>query len=212
MIRALWLALFFSLTCSAKTFQNSYLRWNLPDNWACVQEAIAWVCQPINGGDAREVVVVATAKMAGPEDNLNSFFNYLRNPKTLISKSKSTMSQPLTVSRRQLAGVEWIQATHRGSEVPNFVTQYMATVKQKLAVLISFSADEEAGAKYKAIFETAMTSMQVDASKPLLVQLQKGNGKAAQDIINTPESAPDADCGKCGTTVHFETSADTKNH
>src|SRR5262249_5998812 len=80
MTRFVWLALVFSITCSAKTFQNSYIRWELPETWRCTQEGTAWVCAPINARDAREAVIVAPAKLAGPEDNLNAFANYLRKP------------------------------------------------------------------------------------------------------------------------------------
>lgn len=188
MIRALVLALLVSKSSWAKTFQNSYIRIDLPDSWSCVQEGIAWVCSPANSSDAREALIVATAKLAGPEDNLNAFLSYLRQPKTVISNSRSTLSQPLSIDRRKAAGVEWVQAMHRGSEVPNFLTRYMATVKEKLAVLVSFSADEESVAKYNKVFDAAIRSMQIDPTKPFLIQLQKA--ASSQQVIGQINKAP----------------------
>src|SRR4051812_14401971 len=96
-----------SVAAHAKPFQNSYLRFELPDNWNCNQEGVSWVCAPINGMEAREALIISTAKLSGPEDNLKAFDAYLRKPKTLISNSKSSLSQPVSVDRKKIGDQEW---------------------------------------------------------------------------------------------------------
>jgi hypothetical protein len=166
----LFSVVFFCGSAMARSFQNSYVKFNLPDTWACNQEGPAWVCAPANSGDAREALIITTAKLTGPEDSLNSFYNYLRQPKTLVSRGSSSLSQPLSIEKKKLSGLDWIQAVHIGSEVPNFTTRYLATVKDKFSILISFSSDRDFDAKYKPIFDTAIRTLRLDTSKPLLMR------------------------------------------
>lgn len=173
MNRSFWFGILFlvvSSTADARVFQNSYVKFELPDSWACHQEAAAWVCAPTNTAEAREALIISTAKLAGPDDSLNSFDRYLRKPKTVISKTKSSLSQPISVDRRKIGDQNWIEAVQIGSEVPNFTTRYLATVKQKLAILVSFSSDRDLKGKYEPVFEQAIRSIKADASKPILIQ------------------------------------------
>lgn len=178
---AILFVLALSARAEARLFHNSYLKFELPDNWRCNQEAAAWVCAPANAGDAREALIVSTAKLNGPEDSLNAFENYLRQPKTLVGKDKTSMSQPLSVNRRKIGNQQWVHAVHIGSEVPNFTTRYMATVKQQLAILVSFSADRDVEGKYRAIFGRAIQTLQIDSSKPILM-------KPVVDPLNDPQA------------------------
>lgn len=173
----------FGWTATARVFQNSYVKFDLPDNWACHQEGAAWVCAPTNNTEAREAVIISTAKLAGPDDSLKSFDNYLRQPKTLIGKTKSSLSQPLSVDRKKVGDQDWVEAIHMGSEIPNFTTHYLATVKQKLAILVSLSADQDLRQKYEPMFTRVIQSMKVDASKPLLMQPPTPAGQNPKAVI-----------------------------
>jgi hypothetical protein len=166
----LCLLAFSSWSATARPFQNSYVKFDLPDTWNCNQEGPAWVCAPANSRDAREALIITTAKLTGPEDNLNSFYNYLRQPKTLVGRGSSSLSQPISIEKKKMGSLDWVQAVHIGSEVPNFTTRYLATVKDKLAILISFSADRDFENKYKPVFEKAIRSLVIDASKPVLMK------------------------------------------
>ena len=102
-------------TAQAKTFQNSYIRFEIPDNWNCAQEGIAWVCAPASSLDAREALIVVTAKVAGPEDNLAAYEKYLRKPKSLSTRSKTaSFSRLLSVDHKIISGQEWVEAVHFG--------------------------------------------------------------------------------------------------
>lgn len=181
----------FGWTATARVFQNSYVKFELPDNWSCHQEGAAWICAPTNNTEAREAVIISTAKLAGPEDSLKSFDNYLRRPKTLIGKTKSSLSQPLSVDQKKVGDQEWVEAVHVGSEIPNFTTHYLATVKQKLAILVSFSADQDLLKKYEPLFTRVIQSMKVDASKPLLIQSPAMAAQNQKEVIGQSLPAQD---------------------
>jgi|GEM_PF-3842492 len=194
MNRSLKFGLFFLVvfgwTATARVFQNSYVKFDLPDNWACHQEGAAWICAPTNNTEAREAVIISTAKLAGPDDSLNSFDNYLRQPRTLIGKTKSSLSQPISVNRKKVGDQDWVEAVHMGSEIPNFTTHYFATVKQKLAILISMSSDQDLKQKYDPLFTRVIQTMKVDASKPLLMQPPTMAGQNPKAVIGQAVPEP----------------------
>src|SRR6266404_2792634 len=117
-------------TANAKTFQNSYVSFEVPDNWTCLQEGVAWTCTPQNPIEAKEAVIVLAAKVAGPEDNLTNFLAFLRQPKKIVTKVGTPMpSQVMSAQEQNLGGQRWIRAQHLGSEVQEYYTLYLATVK-----------------------------------------------------------------------------------
>src|SRR5262245_43217048 len=110
-------ALILSFGAEAKMFKNSYVTFEVPDNWKCMQEGVAWTCTPASSAESREAVIVLAAKVAGPEDNLVNFQTYLSQPKKLATKVGTPMpSQVMYAQKRMLAGSTWIQAQHLGSE------------------------------------------------------------------------------------------------
>lgn len=167
---------------SAKTFQNSYVSFEVPDNWTCMQEGVAWTCTPQSQIQAKEAVIVLAAKVAGPEDNLVNFHTYLNTPKKLPTKVGTPMpSQVMYAQERALAGHKWIQAQHLGSEIQEFYTLYLATVKDSLAILVSFSAEKSRYKNYNPVFDRAMKTLKIVASKELLFPKNKLN--TTTDVI-----------------------------
>jgi hypothetical protein len=176
------LALLLSVSAQAKTFQNSYVAFEVPDNWTCIQEGVAWTCTPQNAVEAKEAVIVLAAKVAGPEDNIGNFLNFLKQPKKITTKVGTPMpSQVMSAQERMLAGHKWVQAQHLGSEVQEYYTLYLATVKDALAILVSFSAEKSRFQNYNPIFDKAIKTLRIVAGNKLLFPKdQQGN---ASDII-----------------------------
>lgn len=165
----LFLILIAGLQANAKTFQNSYVAFEVPDNWNCVQEGVAWTCTPQNVLEAKEAVIVLAAKVAGPEDNIGNFLAHLKKPKTITTKVGTPMpSTMMYAQERLLAGNRWVQAQHLGSEIQDYYTLYLATVKEKLAILVSFSAEKNKYQKYNAVFDKALKTLKITANQQLL--------------------------------------------
>ncbi|MBX3023240.1 MAG: hypothetical protein KF799_16315 [Bdellovibrionales bacterium] len=172
----------FALHAEAKTFQNSYVAFEVPDDWTCVQEGVAWTCTPQNPVFAKEAVIVLAAKVAGPEDNVNNFLSYLKQPKKVITKVGTPVpSKVMYAQQRALAGNVWVQAQHIGSEIQEYYTLYLATVKEQLAILVSFSAERNRYQKYNPVFDRAIKTLRIVATQKLL--FHKTNTAGAGDMI-----------------------------
>lgn len=182
-------------SAQAKTFQNSYVSFEVPDNWTCMQEGVAWTCTPQNTMDAKEAVIVVAAKVSGPEDNLSNFLNFLKQPKKIITKVGTPMpSQVQFAKETVIAGHKWIQAQHLGSEVQDYYTLYLATVKASLAILVNFSCEKDKYKKYNPIFDQAVKTLRITSNQQLLFpKNQKAQASEAIGIqvpSGTSEYAP----------------------
>jgi len=171
----------------AKTFQNSYVSFEVPDDWNCLQEGVAWTCTPSGVIEGKEAVIVLAAKVAGPEDNLNNFQNYLAQPKKITTKVGTPMPSQVMYSRpRQLANSQWIQAQHLGSEIQEYYTLYLATVKEQLAILVSFSSERNRYKVYNPIFDKAIKSLKITANQQLLFPKTRPGASSEVIGINVP--------------------------
>jgi hypothetical protein len=66
----------------------------------------------------------------------------------------------------------------KNSEVPNYFTRYVATIKERIAILVTFSAHRDYYAKYSKDFYNAIMSLRVIASKGLLQKPDGGSSGA----------------------------------
>lgn len=193
------LAVFFlwSIHAHARTFSNSFLSFALPDGWVCQIEGVAWVCTPKGLKDENEAVIVMAAKVASPEDTLANFLTFLQKPKTITSRVGTPVaSQVVYAQERMLDNSKWIQAQHIGSEVPDFYTLYIATVKESLAILVTFSVDKAKANVYNPVFDQAMKTLRITASKNLVFKSTSGgtvgvfgvvtDGVASQEMLPPP--------------------------
>lgn len=193
------LILAFAVQAEAKTFQNSYVSFEVPDDWNCAQEGVAWTCTAQNVLDSKEAVIILAAKVAGPEDTLPNFLTHLKKPKTVTTKAGTPMpSQMMYAQERLLAGNKWVQAQHLGSEIQEYYTLYLATVKEQLAILVSFSAEKNKYQKYNVIFDKALKTLKITANQQLLfpkvaagsnevLGINVAPGMDASDMLPPPE-------------------------
>ncbi len=187
----------------AKPFQNSYVAFEVPDDWSCIQEGVAWTCTPRDPAAAKEAVIVLVAKVAGPADNNAAFLAFLKTPKNIVTKMGTPApSHVMYAQERMVAGHTWIQAQHLGSEIQDYYTVYLATVKNQLAFLVNFSAEKSRYQLYNPIFEKAIRTLKIVTNNQLLfpknqmeqsavigIQVQGGPGPNP-DMLPPPEHAP----------------------
>jgi hypothetical protein len=161
------------LATQAKVFHNAYVSFELPDRWDCQIETTEWVCRSqVSPQDSREAIIILTAKEAGPSDNLQAYEQHLKQSKVIASRSgRPAQSQILKVQVTNINGQAWVDGMHLGSEVPNYYTRYMATVRDRIGILVTFSAHKQFYAKYANDFFRAIQSLRVTTSKGLT-----GNG------------------------------------
>lgn len=146
-----------SLSAWADKFENLYLSFNLPDGWTCQQEGTEFVCRAPNPSNKNHVaMMIMAAKEAGPDDTLAAYMEHLR--KIAPANGATLVKGPVQV---KLQGTVWIDATLLGSEVPNYYTRYMATVKDNIAILYTFSVHKSRYENFVGVSTLAVQTLQV---------------------------------------------------
>jgi LPXTG-motif cell wall-anchored protein len=157
-------------SAEAKTFRNAYVSFDLTERWDCTLEQTEWVCRTgVGAGDNREAIIILTAKEVGPADSLMAYQQHLKTPRMVPSRTgQPIQSQILKVEQRTINQQPWIDGMHLASEIPNYYTRYLATTKDKIAVLVTFSAHKTHYSKYSSDFYKAIESLRVIATKSLM--------------------------------------------
>ncbi|MBL7554750.1 MAG: hypothetical protein JNM24_02925 [Bdellovibrionaceae bacterium] len=139
----------------------------MPERWNCVLEATEWVCRSQDNNESKEAIIVLTAKEVGPSDSLQIYENHMKNPiKTTTKTGDSVMSQVMSPpTQKKINNLLWVDGFHISSEIQNYYTRYIATIKEKIAVLVTFSAHKEFYSKYSQDFFNAVNSLNVIATK-----------------------------------------------
>lgn len=189
---ALFTLLTFTFTAEAKRFRNAYVSFELPPNWNCQIEGTDWVCTNQFQQRAKEAIIILTAKEVGPTDSLSAYRAHLQTPRTIPGKNGAqTQSKVIHVKDRTIGNHPWIDGMHLGSEIGPYYTRYLATIKDKVAVLVTFSAHKEHFTKYSGDFLSAIESLRAVADKDLVADRGAGSGGSAaagtgQESIGAP--------------------------
>ncbi len=173
MKRSLFLSLsiiLLSFTAQAKVFRNAYIAFEMPETWKCNLEQTEWVCRSEQSKESKEAIIILTAKEVGPTDSFPLYESHLNAPISLMSRSGSASQSKIVYKAKtvQINEQPWIDSLHLGAEVPNYFTRYLATIKDRIAILVTFSAHKQFYTKYSQDFFKAVMSLRVIASKNLL--------------------------------------------
>src|SRR3989344_8746775 len=144
------LSILLTSVADAKAFRNAYISFELPHSWNCSLEQTEWVCRSENSKEAKEAIIILTAKEVGPTDSMQQYEGHLNTPIALNLKTGGTAQSKIVYKSKtvQINDHPWIDGLHMGSEVPNYFTRYLATLKGKIAVLVTFSAHKQFYTKY----------------------------------------------------------------
>lgn len=196
----LFSVLFLCTFVQAKVFRNAYIAFEMPDEWNCTLEQTEWVCRSTKLPDMKEAIIILTAKEVGPTDSFPMYESHLNNPITSTAQAAATQSKMIYKAKySQVNNQQWLDGLHSGSEVPNYFTRYMATIKNKIAVLVTFSAHEKYYSKYSTMFHNAIMSMRVIASQNISTRPEMGPLRPGSETIGqTINSAMPADMYSSG--------------
>ncbi len=180
LISILSLLLFSSLT-SANTFKNAYISFEILDSWNCEQQLPEWVCRSKDPQEAKEAVIILTAKEKGPTDSFALYESHMNSSITTTSKSGVTLTSRVVYKSQtnRYNDQPWLDGLHQDSEIKHYFTRYLATVKGEIAILVTFSAHNRFYAKHAANFMNTIRSLKVIAPKELL---------AGRDGVDRPGS------------------------
>lgn len=163
------LSILLTSSAHAKAFRNAYISFELPPSWNCSLEQTEWVCRSESSKDSKEAIIILTAKEVGPTDSSQLYESHLNSPITLNLKTGGTSESKIVYKAKtvQINDQPWIDGLHMGSEVPNYFTRYLATLKGRIAVLVTFSAHKQFYTKYSQDFFKAVMSLRVIETKNL---------------------------------------------
>jgi hypothetical protein len=146
----------------AAKFANQFTEFELPPQWQCNLEGAEWVCQSTNETKKRDAIIVLAAKLKGDQDSLDQYLTYLKAAKTYTSVTgKPVKSDPKYAKTANINGHAWVDALHLESEIPGFYTRYLATVKQDIGVLVTYSINKNKYQQYLEDFETMVKTLKV---------------------------------------------------
>jgi LPXTG-motif cell wall-anchored protein len=135
----------------AAKFANQFIEFELPAQWQCNLEGAEWVCQSTDEKKKKDAIIVLAAKIAGPQDSMDQYLTYLKSAKSYNSiQGKPVKSDPKYAKNFVINGQTWVDALHLESEIPGFYTRYLATIKEDIGVLVTYSINK---AKYQSYIE-----------------------------------------------------------
>ncbi len=174
-----------SIPAYSKIFRNAYLSFEMPEAWKCQLEHTEWVCRSEIDKESKESIIILTAKEVGPTDSFESYMSHLSKPQNNVTKPTNTTSKVIYAPKKILVNDHtWVDGLQLSSEVPNYFTRYLATIKDKVAVLVTFSAHKDHYTKYSQDFFKAVQSLRVVAAKNLLAKPEM-NLRPGQETLGT---------------------------
>lgn len=141
---------FVAFSVQAETFSNQFVEFKLPAKWKCVLDGTEWVCQSTDEQRKRDAIIVLAAKIrkAGM-DELPTYKAYLEQKQQYTAPDRQVIvSEPKFVKENIIAGHKWIDALHLESEIPDFFTRYLATTKDDIGILVTFSVRKDKYEEY----------------------------------------------------------------
>jgi hypothetical protein len=147
----------------SKTFRTEFVRFELPPNWDCKKEELDWVCQSDNLNEHSEVLLIVVAKDKNDaDDSLEKYSEYLKVPRQMRDLAGNAyQSKVHYVNKKTIKEQPWIDSLHAGSEIPGFYSRYLATTKDKVAALVTYSIADSVNAKWAPIMDSLINSMEV---------------------------------------------------
>ncbi len=187
----------------AKQFHNSYLQFELPDQWNCSLRKKAYLCRhriskscranPTSADckkqikKSREAVIVISAKEKSQVDSMAAYLSHFGEARKLDAAGGTTQSK---VVHNKIVGIQkqkWVDGMHLGSELPHYYTRYLATIKGEVAVLVSFTAHKLFYTNYSNQFFQGIKSLQVIATQLSKMDKQE----IAPAMLSRPIDIPD---------------------
>lgn len=157
------LFIFANYSANAKKFRTDFISLDLPPSWDCVKEEIDWVCQPENLSHRSEAIVVVVAKNANPtDDKFEIYESILKEPRDMKDLLGNPYKSEVKYVRfKEIKKQQWIDSLTFGSEIPGFYSRYLASIKGKVAGLVTYSIAESVYAKWAPILDKMLETLEL---------------------------------------------------
>ena len=171
-------AALFAAGAQAKTFRTQFIKIDLPANWSCTQEELDWVCQPDDLSKRSEAIIaIVTKAMNAVDDNMPKYQSILSTPRDMRDLlGNSYKSEVRFVRPHRIRDQDWMDGLSFGSEIPGFYTRYLASVKDKVAGLVSFSIGESVYTKWAPELDQMVESLEIHFDEAAFNELMSKSG------------------------------------
>jgi hypothetical protein len=145
----------------AAKFANQFVEFELPTGWVCLLEGAEWVCQDQqNAAKKKDAIIILAAKIQGDQDSLDQYLSYLKNPKNYTSPQGKNITSEVRYARNSTINDQaWVDSLHLESEITGFLTRYLATVKEGIGILVTYSVNKNKYQEYSPMFEEMVKSL-----------------------------------------------------
>lgn len=144
--------------------KTQYVSFDHPEGWVCELSQGVFICQSKTEPERKESIVLSIATIASEWDSLENYEEYLKRPKTIQDDAGKELTSKVTYSRkRNINGTVWIDSLQYNSELPGFWARYLATVQNKLAILITYIVSDDMYSKLAPTFEKMVASLKPNA-------------------------------------------------
>lgn len=142
-----------------EVFRAAAFEFDLAPGWWCDHFEGEAVCRP--PGDVwRQAAIIVTDKLRDIADTLEEYEEHLRQPKTITDRQgEQLVSHIRHVRRVRIGGREWVNGVHYQSEVPYYVTHYLATNTSHVGVVVTFSVRQEREQQFKGALDRLLETL-----------------------------------------------------
>jgi hypothetical protein len=172
-----------SFSASAKVFRNAYISFEMPETWKCNLEQTEWVCRSEQTKESKEAIIILTAKEVGPTDTFPLYEGHMNST---VQRNGVESKVVYKAKNEQINDQAWLDSLQLSSEIPNYFTRYLATIKDKVAILVTFSAHKQFYTKYSQDFFKAVMSLRVIATKNLGARPDLGPIRPGSETLGAP--------------------------
>jgi hypothetical protein len=152
------------LSVQALALQTQYITFEHPEKWTCENAQGTYICQSTQEPDKGEALIMSVATIATEWDTLENYQSYLKNPKTYKDDEGNDITSEVSyVHKRKINGVEWIDSLQYNPELPGFWTRYLATVQNKLAILVTYLVSDDYYRTLAPQFERLVSTLKPNA-------------------------------------------------
>lgn len=155
--------------------KTAYVSFDHPDGWRCELSQGVWICQSTLEAERRDSVVLSIATMATEWDSVDNYLDYLKKTRTISDDQGKPIESKVTYARkRDINGVVWVDSLQVNSELPGFWSRYVATVHNKLAILITYVVSETQYQRLAPQFERMVASLRPNSEFDLNIASKQG--------------------------------------
>jgi hypothetical protein len=173
----------------ADRYRAGFLEFDIPPGWTCHKEETDWVCEPIDAAQKSEALLIVVSKTRDEvDDTFDKYLQHLKEPREMRDLAgKPYKSEVKYVHENEITGQKWIDALHYGSEIQGFYSRYLATFKDNVAGLLTFSIAESAYKKHAIQLDKLVSSLTISFDKQTYDEIIK---TAPQSLLGNRGGAP----------------------